>query len=378
MSAKNPPSFGRPGRPRKIDFSDLFLWEPAIELELWGISATELIGDSDPRMLALYQDIRRKRNIGIHRAREVLSCFMDAIGIPLADEYRKALSGEENSVTSLGHWETYIYSLSFKPNGSWPPELSPQGRHFIEIERDLREPTLAWQRKDMARCAEFLESSQVLAPYLWPGVISKLCSATTPAEVTSARGMVMLELFLSSIACWDAQVQVNGFADESVFCSLFPDFSSEEIKHPNATLFDWLETYTSTKGKLAQKVLQISKPAADTDIGSTKRQLRRWKSGAGFPAFDVWDALFRNLYGDNAGDKDNPGRKDWVLSWSMVMATKRINFFMPILAPLSRIHGPYFPFGHETLQEWRHNRYPHWYRDWLPRLDRRSGVASFP
>lgn len=368
MSTKKPPSFGRSGRPRKIDLSDLFLWDPTIEQELSGLSATELFGGIDSEMLALHQDIRRKRNIGIDRAREVLSCLIDSTSFPLADEYHKALHGEENRVTSLGVWESYIYGLHFKPNDCWPPEVTPLGSHFIDIERELKEPTLAWQQKDMARCTELLEGSQVLAPYLWPEVISKLRCATTVEEVTSARLMVMLELFLSSIAAWDAKVQADGFANESVFCSLFPDLSSGKISHPNAILFDWLETYTSNQRKLAHRIHQISKPAADTDIGSTKRQLRRWKSGAGFPTSDVWDALFRNLYGDKADDKDDPKNKDWVLSWSKAMGTKRINFLMPLLAPLSRIHGPHFPFGHETLQEWRHDRYRHWYKDWLTRL----------
>jgi hypothetical protein len=183
--------------------------------------------------------------------------------------------------------------------------------------------------------------------------------------------MVMLEIFLSSIACWDSQLQVDGFANHSVFNALFPDFNSEDSKHPNSIFFDWLEAYTGTTGKLADHIHQISKPAKDTDIGSTKRQLRRWKSGAGFPALDVFDALFRNLYGDKAGEKGNPRRTDWGLSWSMVNATRRINFLLPILLPLRKIREPIFPFGHECVQEWRETRYEHWYRYWLPLLDKR-------
>jgi hypothetical protein len=133
-----------------------------------------------------------------------------------------------------------------------------------------------------------------------------------------------------------------------------------------------LETHTGTKHKLASRIYQISKPASDTDIGSSKRQLRRWKGGTGSPSLDVFDALFRNLYGDMAREKDNPKRKDWVLSWSMAMATKRINFLMPILTPMSKFREPSFPFGHETVQEWRESRYWHWYRYWLPLLVKRT------
>jgi hypothetical protein len=244
--------------------------------------------------------------------------------------------------------------------------LTPLGQHFIEIEQALKEPTLAWQHDDMAGCAKFLENSPVLAAYLWPEVVAKLSNATTIEEVTGARCMIMLELFLSYIACWDAQIQVDGYAGKSMFDDLFPNFSAEKIKHPNAIFFDWLETYTDTKYKLASRINQISKPASDTDIDSTKRQLRRWRSGAGFPSLDVFDALFRNLYDDKARGKD------WVLSWSMAMATKRINFLMPILAPMSKFREPSFPFGHETVQEWRETRYQHWYRHWISLLVKRS------
>lgn len=371
LSEKKPPSFGRSGRPRKINFSDLFLWDPSIELELTGVSMSELFGESNPKMLALLQDTGRKRKVSIERAIEILAT-LESISFPLADEFRKALGGEESSVANLGFWTCYIYSQSIKPGGNWPPKLSALGQHFIEIEHALKEPTLAWQQDDMARCADLIENSPVLAACLWPEVISKLRSATTVEDVTGARLMVMLELFLSYMACWDAQTQADGYAEQSIFSDLFPDFSAEKIKQPNAIFFDWLETYTGTKHKLASRMHQISKPASDTDIGSTKRQLRRWKSGAGFPSWDVCDALFRNLYGDEAMEKDSPRRKDWTVSWSKVMATKRINFLMPILAPLSQVRGTYLPFGHETVQEWREIRYQHWYRHWLPRLDKRS------
>ncbi|NJA90135.1 hypothetical protein HCX48_13020 [Rhodocyclus tenuis] len=366
MNEKKLPSFGRPGRPRRINFSDLFLWDPAIELELSGVSISEIMGLMNPEMLALYQDIGRKRPISIERAKAVLPSALESVSYPLADEYRKALNGEESHVTGLGSWRSYIYSRSIGPDGSWPPKVSCLGQHFIEIEQALKEPTLAWQQDHMSKCADLIASSPVLAPYLWPEVVVALRNARTVGDKTYARCMVLLELFLSYLAYSDAKLQTDQYASHSMFEALFPDFSTETIKPPNASLFDWLEAYTGTKGKLATCIQQISKCAADTDIDSVRRQLRRWRRGTGFPSLDVLDALFRNLYGDKAMETGNSRNKDWVLSWGMVVATKRINFLLPIVVPMNKYRGPFFPFGCETVQEWRESRYRHWYQHWLP------------
>lgn len=323
-------------------------------------------------MLALLRDIGRKRPISIKRMRALFLDDLGSIGAPLADEFRQTMDVEEPRLASIGFWACYIYSMSFKDGDQWPPEVTPLGQHLIEIEQALKEPTLAWQRHDMNRCVDLLGDSPILATYLWPEVVSKLRNATSAEEVSVVRGMVMLEIFLSWIACWDARIQSCGNSTQSMFGDLFPDFSAKIVRQPNALFFDWLEAYTGKKHKLASQIHQISKRAKDTDIASTKRQLRRWRSGAGFPSVDVLDAMFRDIYGDRAQEDGNVRRKDWDLSWSMAMATKRINFLMPILAPMSKFREPSFPFGYETVQAWRESRYKHWYSHWLSQPVKRT------
>lgn len=371
MSKTPPPSFGRAGRPRRIGFSDLFLWDAAIELELTGFSITELMGEINPKMLALYQDIRRQKKVSLERMREILPAALEEIGLPWAGEYRKALNGEESIVIDFGSWKGYIYACA-KKDGQWPPTITPIGQHFIDIEEALKAPTLAWQQDDMPRCADLLESAPELAPYLWPGAVDRLRNAVSVEQVTLGRAMVMLELMLSLIAAWDAQTQVDGFAAEPSFDRLFPDLCTDVPASPNALFFEWLENYSGVGSNLPAYIPQISKAAKDADIGSSKRQLRRWKSGGAFPSLDVLDAIFRKLYGDKAREKENPRRKDWALSWLMASATRRINFMMPIIGPLGRLRAPVFPFGYETIQEWREYRYPHWYRYWLSLLEIRT------
>ena len=364
------PSFGRAGRPRKIDFSDLFLWHPKIELELEGISFSGVFGEEHPELLSLFQDVGRKRKISHDRATAFIDLMVET-GFPWVDEFKSALKGDESKIANLGLWYVHIHAVSRKPDGIWPPKLSPLGQHFVAIEQALREPTLAFRRDNMSKCVELLESSKVLAPYLWPEVIAMLRRATTTEEKTAARGMVMLELYLCCLAGLDAQLQAEGCAKQPSFEALFPDFAAEKMKHPNALFFTWLANHTGTKTRLVDQVYQINKRAGDTDIESTKRQLRRWRSGKGFASDDTLHALFRNLYGDKARERDHARHNDLILSWSMVAATKRINLLMPILLPLRGFREPSFPFGHQTVQEWRESRYPHWYRYWLPLFEKR-------
>ena len=364
------PSFGRAGRPRKINFSDLFLWDPMIEMELQGISFSRMFGEGNPEFLSLFQDIGRKRKISLKRVKSFIE-LMAETGFPWIDEFRRALQGDESEIANLGKWYFYIHSISRKPGGVWPPKLSPLGRHFVDIEQALREPTMAWNQDNMSKCVHLLESSTVLAPYLWPEAIARLRNATTEAEITAVRAMVMLELHLSCLACWDAQGQAEGYANKTSFEPLFPDFADDMLEQPNALFFAWLANHSGTHTRLVDHVHQINKRASDTAADSTKRQLRRWKSGKGFASDDMLDALFRSLYGDKASERDHPRHNDLVLSWSMVAATKRINLLMPILSPIRKCREPSFPFGHLSVQEWRESRYPHWYRYWQPLLEKR-------
>lgn len=177
------PSFGRAGRPRKIKLSDLFLWDPKIEMELSGISLTEALGEEHPEILSLFRDIGRKRKISLKRVSTFIESLAE-IGHPWINEFRSALEGDESKITNLGSWYCYIHSISIKSEGTWPPKLSPLGQHFVDIEQ-------AWKQGNMPKCADLLESSKVLAPYLWPDVILRLRRATAEAEITAARVMVM-------------------------------------------------------------------------------------------------------------------------------------------------------------------------------------------
>ena len=359
-----PPSFSRSGRPRRIGLSDLFLWDVAIEIEVSGYSLSELLGEENPKLLSLYQDVRRKKRISIERAMDIVPTALDQFGLPWAPEFRKALNGEESSFSNLGSWQCYIYAMA-KVDETWPPQINAIGQHFIAIEEALKAPTLAWQQDDLYRCADILEACPALAPYLWPGAVDRLRNAKSIEKVTELRAMVMLELMLSYLAAWDAQTCADGFSDHAVFDRIFPDLSTTTLAEPNALYFDWLEVYSGTENKLATFIPQISKPEKDSDIGSSRRQLRRWKSGEIFPSNDVLDAMFRKLYGYKANEKDDPRRNDWYLSWRMATATRRISFMMGIIGPLSRFREPVFPFGFESIQEWRTSRYPHWYKYWL-------------
>ena len=362
------PSLGRSGRPRKLEFSDLFLWHPAIELGLTGFALSDLIGERSPGMLAVCRDIGRKRNVSLPRLHACLADMRNMNGgHPMADELARSLDGNESMLASIGLWQCYFYSRSTEGD-HWPPRLNAIQQHFVDVEEALKAPTEAFRKNDLARCARLLDASAVMALYLWPGAIEQIRSATTSEQGTPVRAVVMLELMLNYIAAHDAQVTVIGLSAKPEFDGLFPDFPADQSSTPTARFFNWLADYSGAGKYLATYIPQISKPAKDFDLGSARGQLGRWKRGGAFPSNDVLDAIFLRLYGERAWEDASSRHKEWALSWAKAYATRRIDFLVEIVGVLRRVCGPAVPFGFETHQDWRANRYLHWYRYWLPLL----------
>lgn len=367
MTASSTPSFGRAGRPRKFKFSDLFLWDPSIEIELSGYSISEIANTVSPAALALYRDAMRNKKISIKRAKTVLPQFLEQVGHIWATDALKFFEGEKSLVADFGPWQCHIYASAGRADEALP-KPNAIGQHFMSIEEALKEPTRAWRNGKLAYCADLIESSNILKLYAWPAAIGKIRNATSNAQVLAVRVMVMQELMLAFIAAFDAKATADGYAEDSAFDRLFPDLSNANPPHPNALFFDYLAAEANSDQDFARYVSQINKPAKDFDIGSAKRELRRWKRGDSFPSNAALDAMFRNIYGNEAHDENNSSHKNWCLSWQMAAAARRINLMMKFLTPFHSTSDLFLPFDFETTQAWRESRYLHWYRQWLPVL----------
>jgi hypothetical protein len=348
------PSFGRPGRPHKIELSDLFLWHPMIEKDLvaWNPSSLEGIFDECPDVRSLCYEFGRKRKISDVRAKEILGIMVDFFS---KNAILKNLDFDK--IKEQGYWYAFIYGSNIHENGA--PSLL--AKHVVDIEKELTEPTQAWRENDMTKCADLLTSAcPTLSNYLWPEFIEGIRTASTDEQILRWRVMVTLELYLSFLAHNDSRLQFEGLTKQSMFCNLFPDISAPKSKHPNALFFDWLASYSGVKEKLADLISQPNKPSKDNDIESIKRALRRWRSGERFPSSDVLDDLFQKLF-------DSKHESMRCVSWEMASATKRINFLMDILSLMNNMLDieKYLPHQHNSIQSWRENRYPHWYQYWL-------------
>jgi len=352
----NPPTFGRPGRPRKITLCDLFLWDPFNEFDIMGISLSEVFSDDHGEFLSVIRDVKRRRPISEARARAAISNTLQTFGCPLV----VALDGDEASGTQRGQWETYLTGRNGKPGGILPVEHSLLGQHVIELEKALVEPTKAFHAKDFAGCAEILKSSQVVARHLWPEVLEGFRTATDEMSVLHLRALVSLEIQFSCLAYQGAQLTAHGVPEDTMSSVLFASFEDET---DNSRYFDWLATYSGAGANLAASVPQLSKAAKDFDLASAKRQLRRWKNGNGFPSRDVLEGLFQSLFGDLARNKDDPNYSKWITSRIMTGGYKRAMFVRPILRALKQ-HPMRLPSGHRSIDEWKEARCAHWYRHW--------------
>lgn len=225
MTASSTSSFGRAGRPRKFKFSDLFLWDPSIEIELSGYSTSEIADTVSPAALALYRDAMRNKKISNKRAKTVLPQSLEQVGHLWATDALKFFEGEESLVADFGLWQCHIYASAGRADEALP-KPNAIGQHFISIEEELKEPTKAWRNGKLAYCADLIESSNILKLYVWPAAIEKIRNATSNAQVLAVRVMVMQELMLAFIAAFDAKATADGYSEDSAFDRLFPDLSS--------------------------------------------------------------------------------------------------------------------------------------------------------
>lgn len=69
---------------------------------------SQALGAECPEMLALHQDLRRKRKISEDRMISVVPDALKTLGFPMADEFRKAFNVEESKIKGLGLWAMYL------------------------------------------------------------------------------------------------------------------------------------------------------------------------------------------------------------------------------------------------------------------------------
>ncbi|MDH5859196.1 hypothetical protein [Lampropedia aestuarii] len=361
-------SFGRKGRPRRFELSDIFLWMPSLEWELGGVSASQIFEASDQQhLLSLMQDFGRKRKISEKRAIGMLSA-LDTIPETYRTWLMGALDNEGAIRSGYGSWKCMVYGR-YAATGTWPPEVSFLAQNMLDLEEALEAPTTAWRNGDLVLCADLLDSSSIASQYLWPGATNIIRHGEAPndPQVILLRILAMMEIMLSTIAMLDVH-ELDGARDRVQPYSevLFPDLSDEAAPSANALFFDWLEKFSGQVGCLAKFIPQLSKPRKNLDIDSSKRQLRRWRSGGKFPSNELLDAMFRELYPyANSSQEGFEASIQVRTSQTMVLLTRRINMIQGLVSHLSQIKELVYPFGHSSAQSWRQNRYQHWYRLWL-------------
>jgi hypothetical protein len=372
VSTADAQSVGRPrrvGRPREVEFSDLFLWDPWTQPELYGIGISKIFDGLSPECLALVYDMRRKRPIGPERIAEILPTVVEQmperVGEAMTSLFRAYRAG-----ASYGAWEVFIYASAWESGSAWPPSISPLGKHLVGLEKALVAATNAADHGDYATAAMLVENSPELKPYLWKRGIEVLAKAESSGAAWPARMAVALEIRLSILAYTDANLAARLRREGTMFHVLFP----ERGKHPNRKLFEWLATYSGVGSALAQELPQLSNRAADHDLESSKRRIRKWKRGAGFPSNETWNAWFRNLYGSAVHMDKDPNHERWVVSGEMADACRQLSFMLPLCQRLQRESG--LPFGAADMERWLEARYPYWFEHWASVLRPGSQALS--
>lgn len=344
----------RQGRHRKIEFSDLFLWNPILEMELKGESISKFVIDAsdNPRDRdilkgLLYDTGRKGRRISDERQRKGISLIEACLA-------RKKVNPElYNGIEEKGSWNAFFAGI---------PNPSPRFLHILEIEKELKAPTLAFQRKEMQACCDLLKTScPCIGKHLDEDVFSVLKSIQDPKEFLPYRVMVMLDIQLSLLAYTESIMPPD--IDLRRF---FPDFKADKFVHPNARFFLWLEEQARSKKRLLSYIIQSSNKLKEEngDEDSVEREYRRWKSGEVMPSYDLLDALFRKLYG-SAKQKTEAEQKIEI-ACEIYYAIKRLDLFFITFFEKARENnvGVLVHSGYDSIQGWLEGRYDYWLQHW--------------
>ncbi|MCM1129598.1 MAG: hypothetical protein NC211_06980 [Alistipes senegalensis] len=346
-------SSGRDGRSRPWAFSDLFLWHPLLEMELMKLSRSGLadfIASDNPenaKMLKrVFYDIGRKEGKEDikKRMRKVLHIFKELSRI--LDVSWKFIMGMARRRMP---WNAFFYGISHGDIS----KLSPLALHIIEVEKELKVPTLKFCKKEMQACCDILKTScPNVRKHLDEDVFGILQGIQDPKEFWPYRAMVMLDIQLSVIAYTGSiilpDIDLHDF---------FPEFDADPLVHPNVKFFLWLEKEAGGKQSLISLIPQINKKEKDRDIESVKHLYRKWKEGT-MPSNESLTVLLEKLY---AADK-----KKVEIANKIYYVIRRINFFFITLFKKVREKngGILVHSGYHSIQEWFEGRYNYWLQHW--------------
>jgi hypothetical protein len=345
------------GRPKPIQLSGLFLFDPEVPMRLRGQSARTSFIDMGEE--SLYKGLERAGRMGrvTKSLRDKLIALLPpTIGKALADAF-DAPDASTHAFSQMGPWEAYFFGSMRDENGNssvWPTSA----QFLYDVEHASRPAAVLCDAGQFQAAAEYLANHALLQRFMSPEVLHGIAQPLHPNDRLTLRIVVALEVWLSLLALWDIEARPGDADDAGSYIEQLLT-QEETTKNSVALLFDWLlkranvETPAALMNDLRLREFSVQ-------VGT----LGAWSRGTNFPSASYGAAIAQALL----------SAEDAVTFKILSDAARQLNFLGYVAgyieeitgrlggaaAEQARLLGLGLPFGCDAIEAWMRSRYPVW------------------
>jgi len=273
---------------------------------------------------------------------------------PTFAKVERAATGDRQAQAELA--ETGSFELMFRIFDTGPEAWQEHHCYLIAMEQASQHLLTLAAPDEWDAAVDYLSTSPVLLPLLWPGVADRVRGASALPGLLRLRVQLAWEAHLSFLAAWDvAHSKAQG---GSMFSCLLPS-RHQPGRNPSSLFCDELlrQLNAPSMGKL------LARPEASL-TSLNKRTVERWSAGE----FSPDQATVRMLLG--AFGLHQEAEQLYPQLW----CTKHLNMLgyyaeqfveqswhaVGSGVPRAELARAFYPFEHETFEAWVADRYPVW------------------
>jgi hypothetical protein len=342
------------GKPTPLELSGLFLFSPTVHLKVLGLSMSGLFAEMERMSLykRLDQAMKGIRPISLGLTDDLINQIITSSS-PIKNVFIAAHNGDDSAkvaVDQLGFWEAFLMGAC-----DVEKNLPPWNAHLLAIERASAVPQVLVNNGRFHESVQLLSNDSLMCKFLWSDAITIFKSVSNEAQLLPLRTSISLEVLLSYVAAWDADLGMS----EAQLIDILPTQDMPGC-NPQKLLFQWLKKKIGAKS-----INSILEDERACNLSIDAATLKRWSSGKSHPSHDHWEEMI-------AAFIDEP---DYQRAWFRYWGAKYISLigylWQEVLQKAENLAGttndhsqlpwPYFPFGHTSIESWCQARYLYWY-----------------
>jgi hypothetical protein len=238
----------------------------------------------------------------------------------------------------------------------WPQQI----KFWVAIERTTDPSWKLLHQQQYDEAVSLLMKNPLAQLLLWPEAIDILKSRSSLEGLIPLRVLIGLEMVLSLLAGFDANICHSLSRTESLGLDVLPTTQTGN-KNSTSLFFMWIKTQIGLP-----TISSILNAAKATESGLDESLLKRWSNGSHMPSEEVLRDFLEPFF-------DDPEAKE---IWMRHYATKCLTFIGYQVQEIQKLANsaatsdllkeslrpwPDMPFGFTSIEAWFENRYPFWF-----------------